>query len=92
MISSSFPSFIKKMDFFASPVPSFYIDKRDTITTSVGAISSILILIVTFMFALIRFEILASRKNPNLTNYEETLLFGEPVNMQENGFMMAFAV
>ena len=55
---------IKEIDFFGAPAPSFNIGGKAVVQTWAGSICSILILGMTFMFALLKLEHLAIRKNP----------------------------
>ena len=60
--------------------------------TSLGAISTILIMTVTLMFGIVKFEHLILKRNPNLTTNKEGLEDGEVYDTTSDEFMMAFAL
>ena len=66
MMKSRLPAFIHRLDIFGESVPAFNIDGEAEIKTSMGAVSSILIFMLTFTFGLIKFQNLLNRKNPSV--------------------------
>ena len=60
--------------------------------TKLGASISILIGVLTAVFALIKLEHLLNRKNPSLTSYSEAIGADEFYDTQNEDFMMAFTL
>ena len=60
--------------------------------TSLGAISTILIMTVSLMFGLVKLEHLILKRNPDLTTNTEGLEDGEVYDSSSDEFMMAFAL
>lgn len=86
--------FIKRFDTFGESVPQFNIQGQTTIKTSMGSLASILILMLTVMFGILKLEHLVLRKNPSLIISPKDLNeddFNDKYNTAENNFMMAFA-
>ena len=48
------PKFLVNLDMFGARVPSFNLRKQETVNTSFGAVTSITITLLTFMFALLK--------------------------------------
>ena len=61
------PRFIKDLDMFGQPMPGFNINGRSVVKTSFGACVSTIILVLTGMFALLKFRHLVEHKNPSLS-------------------------
>ena len=82
---------IKDLDFFASPVPSFNLDGEYSVKTWTGALSSMLVLALTFSFAMLKLEHMVLRKNPQLNS--NTAPIDEELRYQthQDAFMMAFS-
>ena len=58
---------------FGARIPSFHLRGKSNMKTNMGATASISILLITLLFALIKFEHLVSKRNPSiLTNKEAT--------------------
>ena len=57
-------SFFRNIDIFGKPVPSFNLDGKDTIKTTIGACMTLMILILTLAFGLLKMKDLFERKNP----------------------------
>ena len=87
----AFPVFIKNLDMFGAPLPNFNSQGRATVKTSCGTCVSLLILTVTFMFAILKLEHLVEKKNPSITTNSTPLAAGERFNTGDEDFMMAFA-
>ena len=60
--------------------------------TSIGAISTILIMTVSLMFGIVKLEHLILKRNPNLTTNTEGLEESEVYDSTSDEFMLAFAV
>lgn len=64
-------SFIKELDLFGKAVPSFSLGGRTTIKTYAGALLSFIILSLTFLFGLLKFQQLIEKKNALInTNFD----------------------
>ena len=85
------PSFIKNLDMFGKPIPGFNLRGKTSIKTSVGAICSILILMVMFAFGLLKLQKLVGRKNPLLVFNKDKLDAEEFHSTGSDSFMMAFS-
>ena len=57
-------SFFRNIDIFGKPVPSFNLDGKDTIKTTIGACMTLIIVILTLAFGLLKMRHLFERKNP----------------------------
>ena len=84
----------KSLDTFGKEVPAFNIAGETRITTSLGGIFSIIILISTAMYAILKFVELSEGSNPNMSenmvqDYYSPL---DKFNIAESGFKMAFSI
>ena len=64
---------MKRFDMFAEHVPTFTLRGKETIRTGTGSFCSIIIIVLTFMFGLVKLEHLIEKKNPMITANEENL-------------------
>ena len=48
--------FIKKVDIFGEPIPDFNLAGRDVIKTTYGALISIVVLVITFMYGSMKYH------------------------------------
>ena len=64
------PLFLKELDYFGDPIPSFNLRGETEVKTSIGACLSIIVSICTLAFSLIKLEHLVTRKNPALVMNE----------------------
>ena len=85
------PLFVKKLDFFGAPIPSFNLQGQTEVTTSIGVCLSIIISTLTLAFSLIKIQHLATRKNPILTVNETPQEPGKIYDTGQSDFMVAFA-
>ena len=76
---------------FGTEVPTFNMQGRAKVTTLCGACVTILILILTLAFALVKVEHLALRKNPSLTTNSSPLEASTTFYTDSDDFMVAFA-
>lgn len=76
---------------FGAKIQTFNMRGRTKINTSCGACVSIMIFILTLIFALVKLEHLVERKNPSVTTNLSALEAGTRFNTNSNEFMMAFA-
>ena len=58
---------MKKLDFFAKPIPGFNVGGRTAISSLKGSFLSLIIIFITAMFAFQKLETLLMRKNPDVT-------------------------
>ena len=86
------PEFIKSLDIFSGSLPTFNIGGKDSVHTSVGALVSIIIMMLTLSFGLLKMQNLVNRKNPLLAANSEVLPYGETYSLASEEFMMAFAL
>ena len=86
------PQFVKNIDMFGAQVPTFNLRGREDVKTSAGALASMVIIVLTFLFGLLKLQYLVERKNPSIVANTRNLAFGERFNTGSDDFMMAFAV
>ena len=76
---------------FGAQLPSFNLDQKSTVNTACGSIATIVTLLVTFIFGLLKFEHMINRKNPmvntNLAEVDDETAF----DIRDDDFMIAFA-
>ena len=85
------PQFVKNWDMFGAHVPTFNIRGRSVVKTSFGACASILILVLTLLFALLKLQYLVEKKNPTISTNTSILDGSERFNTGSESFAMAFA-
>ena len=76
---------------FGALAPAFNIEGKKLVKTYTGASTSMLVLTLTFLFALLKLELLVERKNPSLTSNKSQLDIGERYNTGSEDFIMAFS-
>ena len=84
-------NFIKSVDLFGAQVPNFNIGGRYLIKTWTGSLFSIVIMLLRFIFGLLKLDHLAQRKNPTVITSEEVLDEGSTYDITQDEFMVAFA-
>ena len=57
------------MDSFGQHLPSFNINGNDTVSTILGGIVTLSLLMVVLMYGGLRFSHLMSKHNPNISSY-----------------------
>ena len=90
-MKDGFGKFAKSFDLFSVQIPSFNMGGETHVRTWTGAFVSLLIMALTLVFAFIKLDHLASRKNPIITSNEEPLQKDEVYAMGSEDFMFAFA-
>ena len=60
---------IRKLDMFSESVPQFQLNNKAQFTTFIGGIVSLAFMIVTFLFATVKFQELVTRHNPTINTY-----------------------
>ena len=83
--------FVKNIDMFGAAVPGINMRGKTELNTSCGAIISMLIIILTLSFGLLKLEHLMERKNPLIVTNTVPLDSEEQINTGSDNFMMAFA-
>ena len=71
-IGLSLPKMLIEADMFPAQIPQFNIKGKDTIRTYCGGLISLIINYLFFLFAMIKFQQLVTRHNPQIVEYEET--------------------
>ena len=67
MILSSF----KRIDLFGAAIPQFNLQGKDEVRTATGGFFSLLVIITSLMFAILKLEHLLSRKSPNIVKLRQ---------------------
>ena len=62
---------LKKMDIFATRLPSFNMNGEEEVRTAAGGILSLAIYTLTFVFSLMKIQDLFLRKNPDITIFTD---------------------
>ena len=85
------PSFLLKLDMFGASLPSFNLGRQKTTKTSIGAVISMVVMFMTFGFALLKLQRLLLRKRPDLVKYIDKEAFEntEKFSIRDNDFMVA---
>ena len=71
------PKILKSMDMFAADLPKFNIRGEESIKTNIGGCCSIIVIYISLMFAIHKFNHLITRHNPLINSYEQRDAFGE---------------
>ena len=58
---------------FGAAIPTFNLRGKKDVKTSVGACASIIIIVLTLLFALLKFEHLTHKKNPMISTNTSSL-------------------
>ena len=83
--------FLKNIDSFSEAVPTFNIDGHTEIKTFPGALITLTISLLTFIFGVMKIQHLLERKNPTINTNDEPLDEGTTYFLDNEEFMMAFA-
>ena len=89
------PKMLLTLDMFSAPLPVFNLKGRESVRTYCGGCVSLVIMYVTFLFALLKLQHLLSKHNPTVNTFTEHAAFGESdvwTGEENNDFMMAFTV
>ena len=81
--------FLKNVDIFGEPVPSFKISGKGSIKTFTGALISMTIIFLTITFGLIKLQHLLQRKNPTMISNMAPLEAGQEYSTAQDEFMIA---
>ena len=63
------PVNFKVFDFYGAPLPSFNIKGEDSIKSNCGGCVSLVIMYVTFIFAILKLQHLLDRHNPIINSF-----------------------
>ena len=86
------PKMLIEADMFPAQIPSFNSKGRDAIKTYFGGLNSLIINYLFFLFALVKFQQLVTRHNPQIVEYVETNAFDATDEFnpgEDEGFMIA---
>lgn len=83
---------LRKIDSFGQPLPSFNIRGKDYLQTSVGGFVTLMLTLLVLMYAMVKFDHLNSRFNPQMSSYLVDNEKNEDLNLNERGFRVAFAI
>ena len=92
MSNTSFLELLKSWDLFGAIIPNFHLKGKSKINTIVGAITTILILTMTFGFALIKFDHLIHKRGPSILKNEIVIEDDAFVDVSSDDFMLAFGL
>ena len=87
-------NFIRGFDTFAKDVPAFNLRGEAKITTLVGGVATIAVLLLTLAYASLKMVYLLGRRNPTVNDSKIDGYFPntETVNFNEIGWKMAFTI
>ena len=71
----NFSKVFKSVDMFGADSPGLNFNGRSSIKTFTGAISSIVVISVTFLFALLKLQFLLLRKQPDIVEFIDKEFF-----------------
>ena len=60
--------FMKNLDMFEKPIPTFNIGGKTSVKTVMGSCCSVFIMMMTFAYGLLKLEHLIAHKNPFITS------------------------
>ena len=69
---------LPQIDMYAAPVPRFNIEGRESIMTCTGTVLTIGVILLTLVFAIVKFQQLMNERSPAMVNeYVEEGAFSE---------------
>lgn len=89
------PKMLLTLDMYKTPLPSFNLDGSTHIRTHCGGLVSLVIILVLFMFSVLKFDHLLSKQNPQVNVYVERDVYDESDEWnagEDDDFIMAFTV
>ena len=89
MSYTSFLGLLKSWDLFGASIPSFNLQGKSNVNTIVGAITSIFIISMTFMFALIKFDHMMQKRGPSILQNTDKVEDDVFVDISSDDFMLA---
>ena len=84
--------FVTNFDMFGKTLPTFNMHGKTKKQTIVGACCSILILILTFIFGILKLEHMITRKNPMMQRLTANIDTKESYSLSQDEFMMAVMI
>ena len=89
-----FETILEATDLYQEQLPSFNLRGRKTIPSLAGALVSLLVYLIVFLYAYKNLGRLLNRSNPEISEFQEygVLTSDETVNVEEIGFKFAFAI
>ena len=86
--------FLKKLDLFGAPIPTFNIKGSSVVKTNYGGVLSGIIIVTVGIFAMMKFEHLINRKNPSVSTYENeiSLDVDDVFDTTKEDFALAFGL
>ena len=88
--TGNFTKLLHKLDFFGEVVPGFVLRGKSKVTSSTGSVASIVMIILTFLFALLKLKHLVSKSNPFIGTNTEAVSEGATFSSGSENFMIAF--
>ena len=92
---SILPKMLLTLDMYKEPLPSFNIDGLTHVRTHCGGLVSLIIILILFMFSVLKFDHLLSKHNPQVNTFVDKDVFDENDVWNadaDDDFIMAFAV
>ena len=82
------------IDLFKQAIPSFNMRGRQHISSWPGGLMSFFIFFVILIYGALKFVILVSKANPNVSTYMEQNFYDsdEKINLKEKGIRFAFGI
>ena len=87
------PGMLLTLDMYQEPLPTFNIAGFSNVRTHCGGLTTLIIILVLFMFALLKLQHLLSKHNPQVNSFVEKDAFDENdvwTTGDSDDFMMAF--
>ena len=73
--SSISASQFKKIDLFGISVPQLNVRGKSSVPTITGGLVSLVVIVVTFMFGLLKLEHMMRKKSPNISKFDDSSEF-----------------
>ena len=94
-VNIGLPKMLLTIDMFRAPLPVFRLQGRESVRTHCGGCMTLLIMYVSFLFAIQKLQHLIAKHNPAINVFVEQAAFDERHvwrGSENDDFMMAFAV
>ena len=88
------PKMLKTVDMFAIDLPKFNMRGEESVKTNIGGCCSIIIIYLSLMYAVHKFNHLVTRHNPQVLSYQVRDVFDvdDRFETSKSDFMLAVAV
>ena len=84
---------LKGLDLFAAPLPQFNVRGEQDVKTHIGGFVSLLMMTVTFIFAMMKLQNLFDFKNPAIAIFKQEIEAGQENSFEiTDDFQMAFGL